>query len=647
MDRQEIVRKALLTRRVEERLLELFTSGELAGTVHTCIGQEFSAAVISDHLRDEDAVFSNHRCHGHYLAATGDVVGLVAEVMGRRAGVCGGRGGSQHLHRENFLSTGVQGGCVPIAAGAALARKTRQDGGVAVCFIGDGTLGEGIVYEVLNLASLWRLPLVLVVEDNSYAQSTPKNTGVAGTIAARASAFGVEAARCDTWNWEELWATSGKAFDHVRSGDGPFLLEVQTYRLSAHSKGDDDRSPEELADRAAIDPLNTMLREGAEDLRRLDEEIRSLVDEAVAEALESSPDAVPADEAAEGSSTPRWTETSASGVRFVDELRTSLGSLLNRRADVHLLGEDVESPYGGAFKVTRGLSFDHPGRVRNTPISEAALVGVATGLALNGFPTFAEIMFGDFVTLAADQIVNHAAKLSFLAGDEAPPVDVVVRTPMGGGRGYGPTHSQTLEKMFFGVPGLRILAFNGFVGPRAVVEELGNGGAGPTLLVENKLLYGRRVGDSLPRGFELLISDERFPSALVRPRRAPDVTLLGYGGLCDDLASACHRLFFDHDLFAQVLCPTEIQPFRLADHAEVVAAAPCLVVVEEGQGFGGFGAEVLAQLAELGLDGVRARRLSPAVSSLPASRAAERQVLPSVDDVVCVAAELVAAGRRA
>ncbi|RDI23118.1 alpha-ketoacid dehydrogenase subunit alpha/beta [Lentzea flaviverrucosa] len=640
MDRRGILRKALLVRRVEEKLLELFASGELAGTVHTCVGQEFSAAVISEHIRDHDAVFSNHRCHGHYLATTGDVPGLVAEVMGRRAGVCGGRGGSQHLHRGNFLSTGVQGGCVPIAAGAALARKTRNDGGVAVCFIGDGTLGEGVVYEVLNLASLWKLPLVLVVEDNSYAQSTPRTAALAGTIAARASAFGVESARADTWSWEELWATAGKAFDHVRSGGGPFLLEVQTYRLGAHSKGDDDRDPAEIAARVASDPLNTLLREGSDDLPHLDEEIRVLVDSAVAEALASSAEAEVPSWPGEPAVSRRWSPASADPTRFVDALRASLDQLLHRREDVHVLGEDVESPYGGAFKATRGLSFDHPGRVRNTPISEAALVGVATGLSLNGFPTFAEIMFGDFVTLAADQIINHAAKLGFLAGGDEPPVDVVVRTPMGGGRGYGPTHSQSLEKIFFGVPGLRVLAFNSLLGPKALVEELGRGGAGPTLLLENKLLYGRQVGAEQPRGFTTFVSDERFPTALVRSQKQPHVTLLGYGGVCDDLLVACRRLFLEHDLIAQVLCPTAVHPFRLAAYADVLNAAPALVVVEEGQGFGGFGAEVLAQVTELGPAGPRVRRVVPAASPLPASREAERRVLPCVDDIVRAAVEM-------
>lgn len=645
MDHRAIVRKALLIRRVEERLLRLFSSGELAGTVHTCIGQEFSAAVLSEHLRDEDAVFSNHRCHGHYLAATGDVAGLVAEVMGRSAGVCGGRGGSQHLHRENFLSTGVQGGCVPIAAGAALAKATNGDGGLAVCFIGDGTLGEGVVYEVLNIASLWQLPLVLVVEDNGYAQSTPKSAAVAGTIAARASAFGVESARGDTWNWQELWATAGKAFDHVRAGRGPFLLEVQTYRLSAHSKGDDDRDPGEIAAHEAADPLNVLLREDHEDLSRLDGELQALVDDAVAKAFESDPEAVLPGRTVSPPEPPlRWTAADPSGARFVDVFRAALGKIMRENRRTHLLGEDVESPYGGAFKVTRGLSFEHPGRVRNTPISEAAVVGIATGLALHGYPTFAEIMFGDFVTLAADQLVNHAAKLAFLSGDGARPADVVVRTPMGGGRGYGPTHSQSLEKMFFGVPGLRVLAFSSLVDPGLVVEELGRGGAGPTLLVENKLLYGRRLGESLPRGFELLLSGERFPTALVRSRRTPDVTLVGYGGICDDLLLACHRLFSEHDLFAQVLCPTEIHPFRLAAYADVVMAAPALVVVEEGQGFAGFGSEVLAQLTELGAGAPTARRVSPAASSLPASRAAERHVLPAVDEIVRVAAQLAARG---
>ncbi|MBY0398612.1 MAG: thiamine pyrophosphate-dependent dehydrogenase E1 component subunit alpha, partial [Thermoleophilia bacterium] len=194
-------------RRFEETLLDMFSAGLLVGTTHTCIGQEANAVGLIDHLEPErDVIFSNHRCHGHYLAFTGDQVGLLAEVMGRETGVCGGKGGSQHLCAPNFYTNGVQGSIVPVATGIALAERERGAGAVTTVFLGDGTLGQGTVYECLNMAALWRLPLLFVVEDNRYAQTTPRELAVAGSMPARAEAFGIHAQALDTTDVEEVHA---------------------------------------------------------------------------------------------------------------------------------------------------------------------------------------------------------------------------------------------------------------------------------------------------------------------------------------------------------------------------------------------------------------------------------------------------------
>ncbi|HZK81610.1 MAG TPA: thiamine pyrophosphate-dependent dehydrogenase E1 component subunit alpha, partial [Humisphaera sp.] len=162
-----------LVRAFEERVLALFAQGELTGTTHTSLGQEAVAVGVLSQITREDIVFSSHRCHGHYLAFFDEPDGLMAELMGRATGLCGGIGGSQHLQRGNFYTNGVQGGIVPCAAGMALAEKLKKSGKIAVVFLGDGTLGEGVVYETLNLASLWGLPLLFIVEANGFAQSTP------------------------------------------------------------------------------------------------------------------------------------------------------------------------------------------------------------------------------------------------------------------------------------------------------------------------------------------------------------------------------------------------------------------------------------------------------------------------------------------
>jgi acetoin:2,6-dichlorophenolindophenol oxidoreductase subunit alpha len=272
----------VLIRRFEETLLDLFAAGKVSGTTHTCIGQEADAVgVVACLDRDVDVIVSNHRCHGHYLAFTDDVDGLLREVLGREGGVCGGKGGSQHLCAGNFYSNGVLGSTVPLAAGMALAERERGSGAVTTVFVGDGTLGQGVVYESLNIASLWHLPLLVVVEHNGYAQSTPSRLQLAGDVQARAAAFGIETDRRDTTDVTAVREAAAAAVAHVRANRQPFFLVLDTYRFSPHSKGDDFRDPEEVALRRECDPLVVA---GS----RLDDRVRDAVELACKRRLEEA-----------------------------------------------------------------------------------------------------------------------------------------------------------------------------------------------------------------------------------------------------------------------------------------------------------------------------------------------------------------------
>ena len=285
----------VLIRRVEETLLDLFSAGKLVGTTHTCIGQEANAVgVISALDRERDVVFSNHRCHGHYVALTGDVEGLLAEVMGKATGVCGGKGGSQHLCRGNFYSNGVLGSTVPVATGMALAEKRKGTGALATVFLGDGTLGQGVVYESLNMASLWSLPILFVVENNFYAQSTPSSLGLAGSIPDRARAFGIDVAALATTDVTDVRDAALSATHAVRSTGRPFFLVVDTYRFSPHSKGDDFRDPAEIEERRHHDPLAVAGRMLAADERLATERAAEELLAVALEAAELAPAAAPA-----------------------------------------------------------------------------------------------------------------------------------------------------------------------------------------------------------------------------------------------------------------------------------------------------------------------------------------------------------------
>src|SRR4030043_936422 len=243
-------------RRFEETVLDNFHRGAFFGTTHTYLGQEANAVGTLAHIQENDIVFSNHRSHGHFLAYGGDPRALFAELMGRVTGVCGGRGGSQHLHWRNFYSNGIQGGIVPIATGMALAEKYKQSGAVTITFLGDGTLGEGVIYEAFNMASLWRAPILYVLENNHIAQTTGIELSLAGDIDARFSAFGIPSQQLDTSDILKILPVTTELLSAVRRKCSPTALILNTHRFGPHSKGDDTRDPQ-LVDllRQAYDPI--------------------------------------------------------------------------------------------------------------------------------------------------------------------------------------------------------------------------------------------------------------------------------------------------------------------------------------------------------------------------------------------------------
>jgi TPP-dependent pyruvate/acetoin dehydrogenase alpha subunit len=256
MDGETLYRSLYQIRRFEEMVLDEFPHGRFSGTTHTYLGQEANAVGVLGNLAADDIVVSNHRCHGHFLAYGGEPRALFAELMGKETGVCGGRGGSQHLHWRNFYSNGVLGGTVPLATGMALAEKQKKSGSVVVVYLGDGALGEGVVYESLNMASLWRIPILYVLENNRMAQTTPVESHLAGEITARFRAFGIPAREIDSSDVFEILPVARVALEEVRTEQFPRALVLHTCRFGPHSKGDDTRTAEEIAHlRRERDPL--------------------------------------------------------------------------------------------------------------------------------------------------------------------------------------------------------------------------------------------------------------------------------------------------------------------------------------------------------------------------------------------------------
>jgi 2-oxoisovalerate dehydrogenase E1 component len=638
---RRIFEKALLSRFTEEAFLELFSQGELFGTVHTCIGQELSGAIISEFLTPNDTITSNHRCHGHFLSHTNDLDGLVGELMGKESGVCGGIGGSQHLCKDGFFSNGIQGGIAPLAAGLALGHKITGNSNISVLFIGDGTLGEGVLYETLNIASKWSLPLLIVLEDNKYSQSTAQEETLAGSITMRAEAFGIEVAKADTWNYQGFFEVAKNLISDMRINRAPKFLHLETFRLKAHSKGDDIRPPELIKSFEEKDPVNIFLSSiSSEDLIWVND-IRSRVEDAINNAKTVDFAKLQLEQKVSASEFEWVPISTASPKRYIQALNEAFIRVMGDHNDLIMLGEDIRSPYGGAFKATKNLSDLYPERVLNTPISEACIVGISGGLGLMGFTPVVEIMFGDFLGLAFDQILNHITKFNQMYKEQVS-CNVIIRTPMGGGRGYGPTHSQTLDKHFIGIPDLKVVALNDFVNPSDIYTSLIEEKLGPALVIENKKMYGGYYNPPFPKGFSGYLSTGTFPDVFISPNADQvDLTIIAYGGMSQLVVEACDRLFEHHDLIAQGLLISQIYPFQIEPYLNILARTNKIIIIEEGQKFGSFGSEVLSQLMEKNLHiPFLVKRVSSEAYCIPTASPLEAQILPSLDKIIAAALSL-------
>jgi 2-oxoisovalerate dehydrogenase E1 component len=291
------------------------------------------------------------------------------------------------------------------------------------------------------------------------------------------------------------------------------------------------------------------------------------------------------------------------------------------------LGEDILSPYGGAFKVTKELSVLRPDRVFSTPISESAITGISNGLALNGFKPLGEIMFGDFMTLAFDQIVNHASKFYHMFNKKIN-CPVVIRTPMGGRRGYGPTHSQTLDKFLVGIDNVKTVALNTFTDPAIVYESI-FAEEHPVLVIENKTDYGKRIRTNKLSNFVYERNQDAYPVVRVRPAvSAPTLTIVAYGGMADEVLNIFEAIFLETDHKPELIVPSLISRLPLDIIAQSVSETGNLVVIEEGGAYAGIGSELVASLAEMVTGGFKVKRIAAHPVPIPAVKSLELEVLP-------------------
>jgi 2-oxoisovalerate dehydrogenase E1 component len=536
----ELYRSLLLPRLIEEKMLLLLRQGRLSKWF-SGIGQEAIAVGVTSALRADDYLLPMHRNLGVFTARDLDLPRLFRQLLGREGGFTKGRDRTFHFgHLEKGIVGMIShlGAMLPVADGLALAAQLEGKDRVAAAFTGDGATSEGDFHEALNLAAVWKLPVIFVVENNQYGLSTPVQEQYAcRDLADRGVGYGMPGRVVDGNDLLAVLAEVGTAAERARSGEGPTLLEFKTFRMRGHEEASGiEYVPEALRlEWAARDPIaryERLLIEGGvlDDAER--EAIRAAyrlrIDALVEDALAaprplSTPEQKLHDVFAPsllGASPPSpEEERRAPERRYVDAISEGLRLAMRRDPRVVLLGQDI-AEYGGVFKVTKGFSQEFgKKRVRNTPIIESGAIGAALGLALGGFVPMVELQFGDFITCGFNQIVNNVAKTHFRWGARVP---LVLRAPVGGGVGAGPFHSQNVEAWFTGVAGLKILAPATPYDAKGLLLAAFEDG-NPILYLEHKLLY-RSLRGPVPEGHYTL------PIGRARVARDGDrATVVTYG----------------------------------------------------------------------------------------------------------------------
>ena len=639
-DLLEMHRRMVLIRGFEERVATLYRDGEIPGFVHLSTGQEASAVGACWPLRPGDVITSTHRGHGHCLAKGLDPLVMFAELMGKDAGANRGRGGSMHIADPRigiFGANGIVAAGLPIAAGAAAASQLRRDGGLAVAFFGDGAVGQGAFHEAVNLAAVWQLPVVFWCENNGYAEFSLTSSQQAAPLGSRARGYGVAFAAV---NGNDVTATAGTMrdmVDAVRSGGGPVIVEASTHRWSGHYEGDPERyrPKDEIEELKAHDPILSLeghlhsMGISTDQLATITSAVLRQLDQAVETArLLGQPDpATLGDFVVRPRVTipePRWPSAEAPIFRVMDGIRAALEAELATDDRVFVAGVDVGQG-GNVFGLTRGLHDTFGDRVRDTPISETAIIGLGVGAAMAGLRPVVELMYLDFLGVCFDQLLNQAAKLPFMTGGAAE-MALTVRTQFGAGRSSGSQHSQSLEALLAHVPGLTVVMPSSPADTygllRAAIQD-----PNPVVFIENRLLYGMK-GPQPPAEFVVPIGVSKVV------RAGTDVTIVSISRMVYE-ALAAAEMMADEGISVEVIDLRTVMPLDMEGILESVAKTGRLLIAHEAIVPFGVGAEIAACVARDGFWNLDApiQRIGAKPTPPPYAPVLERAWLPGREEI--------------
>lgn len=647
-DLLEMYRRMLRIRGFEERVGVLYRAGDVPGFVHLSVGQEAAAVGACWPLGPDDVITSTHRGHGHCLAKGLDPVAMFAELMGRDGGTNRGRGGSMHIADPGmgiFGANGIVAAGLPIAVGAAAAAQLRETDAIAVAFFGDGAVAAGAFHEAVNLAVVWRLPVVFFCENNGYAEFSATVDQHAAPLARRAAGYGLDVVEVDGADVLATASAMTRVVSGVRAGEGPAIVEATTYRRHGHYEGDPQRYRTQDDDEwNAHDPLvraEARLRDVGVEVDQL-ADVRADVERELDDAIE----AARRQHAPETSSLldfvvrarPARTEPPPLAVdtpvfRTMDAVHDALECELATDDRVFVAGIDVGDG-GNVFGLTRGLRDRFGDRVRDTPISETAIMGVGVGAAMAGMRPVVELMYLDFVGVCLDQLLNQAAKLPFMTGGAAE-MALTVRTQFGAGRSSGSQHSQSLEALLAHIPGLSVVMPStpadtyGLL--RAAVQD-----PNPVIFIENRLLYGMK-GPQPP-------DDHLVPigvSKVVRP--GTDVTLVSVSRMVHEALAAADAVEAE-GISVEVIDLRTVAPLDTATILESVHKTSRLLIAHEAVLPFGIGAEVAATVAREGFWDLDApiERIGAAPTPAPYAPDLEKLWLPDRDDIAVTLRRLVA-----
>ena len=640
----DLLRAMLTIRHTEESLARCHQRGLIHGACHTYVGQEAIAVGVCSHLGDDDVVFSTHRGHGHALAKGVPPEQVMAELFGRATGCSRGRGGSMHLFspEHGMMGTsGIVGPCILQAAGAGYSFKLLKLDRVAVAFFGDGAVNNGAFHEGLNLASIWKLPVLFVCENNQFATEIAFSYSAGNPdVAGRGASYGMPGVLVDGNDVLAVREASGRAVERAKAGEGPTLLECRTYRTRPHAEGMGDfgyRTKDEVETWKKQCPIQ---RYRAEVERA--EEIEAEVVEEVAAALakaEAGPWPEGSSDSSHVYSEPKAIASLAPppGSRDLTYMQATLEALTDAMArdpGIFVLGEGI-GIRGGNFKTTTGLFAKYGGvRLCDTPIAERGFVGLACGAAMTGTRPVVDFMFADFVLDGLGEIINQIAKMQFMSSGRLK-MPVLLRGCIGVGHSAATHHSGSYYSLFAHIPGLRIVVPSNAHDAKGLLAHALRCDD-PVLFLEHRELLNAKTG--VPEvDYEIPFGQ----AAIVRTGTA--ATVVALAAMVPKALKACDLLQRE-GISVEIIDPRTVAPLDIGTILASVHKTGRLLILDETFGPCGIGAEIAARVGDEGFDELDApiRRLNGAHAPTPYSPPLEQAVIPSDGDVLKAIRDLLA-----